>query len=119
MSKTIFADMKAGSTVAHRDQFVGVFEPSSAKAPALVSHPVEPTLSNPAADVAPERAALVPPPTDFFRSLLSQTSVAVPLQRRASVDRDLGAGDVTALVGKQEQHKGRDLLGRPHAFHWD
>jgi len=29
MSKTIFADMKAGSTVGHREQFVGVFEPSS------------------------------------------------------------------------------------------
>ena len=46
-------------------------------------------------------------------------SLTVSLQCRASVDCDLGAGDVPAFIREQEQHKGRDLLRRPHAFHWD
>ena len=41
------------------------------------------------------------------------------LQRRASVDCDFSAGDVTAFIGQQEQRKGRDLLSRSHAFHWN
>ena len=42
ISKAIFMDMKAGSTVGHRERLIGVL--SQAEVPTTVSHPVEPTL---------------------------------------------------------------------------
>ena len=44
ISKAIFMDMRTSSTVGHRERFIGVLNQTQMRAPAVVSHPVEPTL---------------------------------------------------------------------------
>src|SRR5260370_958207 len=91
--------------------------PAAAPTPPPPAAPPRPPLARTRPRPAPRRRGNRPPPTPRV-GRRGGLPVRARVKWRASVDCDLSAGDVTAFIGQQEQHKGCDLISRSHAFHW-